>query len=74
MTSTIKILIQLQEQFIDQSAQMLADFESGTRRLGERDGRRVDVTDEWVADIKERKAQAETILAALKKRGSKELD
>jgi hypothetical protein len=53
--SVIKTLIERQKQFIEESEQLLADYEVGHRsRREERDGRVVDVTDEWIADIREK--------------------
>jgi hypothetical protein len=47
----------------------LKSFESGYRRMGElRNGRHVDITDDWIRELKHRIANLEQIIVAYERR------
>jgi hypothetical protein len=68
MVRTRKQLVEHQQSFIDQTKELLAEFESGHHQFHEqREGRTVDITSEWVKLMRDQITRAEALVATVKK-------
>lgn len=69
MFKSVKQMVEQQQEFRAMSAELLAEYEAGTRKFREeRDGRLVDVTTEWIETIKLQIDKADAFIAAVKKK------